>query len=246
MEELFETLSDLNSLHAAWEQVRRKNARGGLDGIDPADMDSQADQLLQSLHQSLRSGAYVPIPYARGAIPKFNDAGEWRRLAMPAVADKVVQQSFVNTVGPLFEKAFLDCSYAYRAGKGPIKAIRRVEHILKHAGVHTVFSMDIDNFFDSLNHDMLLSLVAEKTPEPKIIDLVSLWLKAGIITAKGQWSDPTEGIAQGSVVSPLLANIYLHPLDAFAVDSKYHYIRYSDDFIVFTSDQKTAKFAFLN
>jgi CRISPR-associated endonuclease Cas1 len=90
---------------------------------------------------------------------------------------------------------------------------------------------------------MLLALVAEKAPEPEILDLVTLWLNAGIITARGQWSDPTEGIAQGSVVSPLLANIYLHPLDAFAVDNKYHYIRYSDDFIVFTSDQKAAESA---
>lgn len=243
MGELFNKLSDLNNLQSAWKQVRRKNARGGLDDIDPADMDSKANLLLQNLHQNLRSGAYVPIPYARGAIPKFNKAGEWRHLAMPAVADKIIQQSFVNTVGPIFEKEFQDCSYAYRPGKGPVKAIRRVEHILRNTGVHTVFSMDIDNFFDSLNHKILLSLVAEKAPEPEILDLVSLWLNAGIITARGQWNDPSEGIAQGSVVSPLLANVYLHPLDAFAVDNKYHYIRYSDDFIVFTTDQKTAESA---
>ena len=210
----------------------KKGSRGGLDGVQPRDLEKDIDKTLSRLVLDLRANRYVPVPYAKGAMPKFNEENEWRKLSLPAVVDKIVQQAFKDTVGPVFEKEFLDCSYAYRAGKGPIKAVKRVEHILGSRPVAWVVTMDIDNFFDTLDHDLLISEITRRINEPEILNLVSLWLHAGVVSNRGAWEEPDEGIAQGSVVSPLFSNIYLHPLDTFAAENSFHYIRYSDNFIL--------------
>jgi len=228
----FDRIIARENLEAAWQRVLRKNAAGGVDGLSPSQIESDIEKTIDSLIKELKSSSYVPIPYAQGKIPKFNEENEWRSLSLPAVKDKIVQQAFIQVVETIFEPSFMDCSYAYRKGKGPVRAIERVEHYLASARLRWVVTLDIDNFFDNLNHKILVDEVGLKISEPEIINLVNLWLNAGIINARGEWDAPDEGIAQGSIVSPLFSNIYLHKLDDVAVTQGYSYVRYSDNFII--------------
>jgi len=237
MGELFNIICELSTLESAWKHVHKKGAKGGLDGIQPSDMEMNIEKTLTKLREDLLAQKYIPVPYAKGAIPKFNKENEWRNLSLPSVVDKIVQQSFLDTVGPIFERDFLDCSYAYQKGKGAVKAIKRVEHILRSYPIKWVVTMDIDNFFETMNHGLLIDKISHKVDEPEILNLVSLWLNAGIISPRGEYDSQDEGIAQGSLVSPLFSNTYLHSLDRFAVDNKYRYVRYSDNFIILSENK---------
>ena len=228
---LFDKICSPSVLTEAWQTVRKKNAKGGIDGVSPQDMDVKISETIEKLSRKLMKDAYTPAPYQQIKIPKFNDANEWRSLSLPIVEDKIVQQAAVNVMMPVFEKDFLDCSYAYRQKKGPGKALGRIEHIIRTHKISWIVSYDIDNFFDSMNHALLVRIISEKIDEPPLISLINLWLKSGYINQKGDFLEADEGIAQGSVISPLLSNIYLHKLDQFTVDKKYSYVRYSDNFI---------------
>jgi len=244
MGELFNKLCSRATLESAWQSVIKKNARGGLDGVQPKDLETDFERTISTLMKDLHEQKYVPVPYEKGAMPKFNEENEWRSLSLPAVIDKIVQQAFKDTVGLIFEKEFLDCSYAYRQGKGPVRAIKRIEHILRSYPIRWMVTMDIDNFFDTMNHDLLSDAIAKRLSEPEIIKLVSLWLHAGVVSASGEWDEPDEGIAQGSIVSPLFSNIYLHGLDKFAVQKQYHYLRYSDNFILLSEKKDSLYIAY--
>ncbi len=234
---LFDRLCEVSTLKTAFQKVLQKNSQGGLDGVNPSDLGMDVEKVISGLADDLRRQKYVPVPYAKRTMPKFNERNEWRKLSLPAVIDKVVQQAFRDVVGPIFERDFLDCSYAYRKGKGPVKAIKRVEHILSSRQIQWVATLDIDDFFDSMDHDLLVTAIAQKVNEPQILNLVDMWLHAGIISPRGDWDEPSEGIAQGSVVSPLFSNIYLHRLDEFVVENRCPYVRYSDNFIILSSNK---------
>jgi group II intron reverse transcriptase/maturase len=160
---------------------------------------------------------------------------------MPDGKDKIVQQAVINVIMPVFEKQFLDCSYAYRQKKGAVKAVRRVEHIMMTQKAHWIVSHDIDNFFDTMNHDLLIKKISHTITEPSIISLIRLWLKSGLIGPRGDFKDAGAGIAQGAVISPLLSNIYLDSLDRFAVSRHYPYVRYSDNFIGLFREKQQAE-----
>ncbi len=234
---LFSQLCQPDHLRAAWRQVRGKNSRGGIDGNDPEDLEAKIETLIRETVSKLESGRYVPEPYREFMIPKLNDKREWRTLALPAVIDKVVQQAVVNLIEPLFEKNFLDCSYAYRRGKGPVKACRRVSHILNNSRPGWAAAADIDDFFSSLPHQKLLDRLTTALDDKPLVELMALWLRAGYINQRGDFSDPKKGIAQGAVISPLLANFYLNSLDQLTVDKKIPYVRYSDNYIVFAKTE---------
>jgi group II intron reverse transcriptase/maturase/CRISPR-associated endonuclease Cas1 len=241
---LFDQIRSTEVLTSAWKVVRKKNAKGGVDGINPSDLDATVSKNIESLSQKLTEGQYVPAPYTQIKIPKFNHANEWRPLSLPVVEDKIVQQAVVNVIMPVFEKKFLNSSYAYRQKKGAVKAVRRVEHIIVTQKSHWIVSHDIDNFFDTMNHDLLIKKISQTISEPSIISLIRLWLKSGHISPKGDFKDAGAGIAQGAVISPLLSNIYLNSLDHFAASRHYPYVRYSDNFIgLFRERQKAEEYS---
>lgn len=243
---IFDTLCSRKNLELAWQRVFRKNAAGGADGISPAEIEANIDKTISRLIGELRNGSYVPIPYAKKRIPKFNAQNEWRSLSLPAVRDKIVQQAFVQVVEDAFESTFSDRSYAYRKGKGPVRAIARVEEILASEHISWVATLDIDDFFDTLHHDILIQEISRKVDEPEILNLVQLWLKAGIISVRGEWDAPNGGIAQGSIVSPPFSNIYLHKLDDFVIRSGYQYVRYSDNFILLSDNKDHLSISYEN
>jgi group II intron reverse transcriptase/maturase/CRISPR-associated endonuclease Cas1 len=238
--DIYTQLCREETLWEAWKKVRKKNARGGIDGIQPEDLDDRIQKVILDLSQKLLNESYTPAPFDQMRVPKFNAANEWRPLSLPVVTDKIVQQALVNLISPELDKTFLDCSYAYRPKKGPRRAIGRVEHVLTTRKAQWVVTFDIDNFFDTLNHDLLLKLVRKRCEDQRLIDLIQLWLTAGYITQKGGYTEPEEGIAQGSIISPLLSNIYLHELDIFAVNKSFPYVRYADNFITLFSQRDNA------
>ncbi len=147
---LFEHICDDATLFDAWRRVEGKGAHGGIDQVTIAEFRQRLHDNLMQLSADLRNGRYVPEPFQKIYIPKFNIPGETRPLQMPTVRDKIAQEAVRSVMAPLLEKTFVDCSYAYRFGKGPQKAIRRVEHYLS-ANKSWVAVADIDRFFDTMD-----------------------------------------------------------------------------------------------
>lgn len=146
-ETYFSRLCQPACLLSAWKRVRKKASRGGIDGINPEDLDGDIENMVDKTVAQLKEHHYIPVPYREFMIPKLNEKGEWRTLALPAVVDKIVQQAVVELIAPGFEKKFLDCSYAYRPGKGAVRACKRVDHILRTSRPGWVSECDIDDFF---------------------------------------------------------------------------------------------------
>ena len=225
-----------DSLLNAWEIIRKKKAHGGIDGQTVKSYEEHIQAILQDLSLELVSDRYVPEPYLRIYLKKSNK--EKRPLGLPTIKDKIVQMAVRNAIEPIFNAEFLDCSYAYRPGKGHRKAIRRVEHELRTGHVW-IANCDIDNFFDTVHHSILLKQVREKIADSKILRLIELWLKIGVVQ-NGMYKSIQQGIPQGGVISPLLSNIYLHSFDRFMILSHFHLVRYADDFLILEKSEKRA------
>ena len=231
---MFEQVCSEATLFDAWRRVERKDSQGGIDRISVAEFRDRLPYNLERLRDDLRRGTYVPEPFQKIEIPKHNAPGEMRPLQMPTVRDKIAQEAVRSVIAPILEPTFVDCSYAYRPGKGPQKAIRRVEHYLG-AKNHWVSVADIDRFFDAMDHEITLREVKQHITEPEIVRLLALWIKMGAMDNHGRWIDPLSGVAQGSVISPLLSNVYLTPFDAYMTQKGHALVRYADNFILLTS-----------
>jgi CRISPR-associated protein Cas1 len=229
---LFDRICTIGTLRQAWKEIQRKGAQGGIDGVSVAEFGRDAEEHLQDLAKALHSGRYSPEPAERIHTPKFNAAREFRPLSLPTVKDKIAQQAVRMVIEPLFERRFLDCNYAYRANKGPRKAVARVTHYITNEKRNWAIFGDLDNFFDSLSHERLLQEVQKVIYEPEILTLIRMWMKIGAMDQRGRYHDMDLGIAQGGIVSPLLSNVYAHCLDEhLVVAHKLAYIRYADNFI---------------
>jgi group II intron reverse transcriptase/maturase/CRISPR-associated endonuclease Cas1 len=237
---LFKRVCDDATLFDAWRRVEGKGAQGGIDQVTIAEFRQHLHANLMQLSADLRSGRYVPEPFQKIYIPKFNVPGETRPLQMPTVRDKVAQEAVRAVIAPILEKTFVDCSYAYRFGKGPQKAIRRVEHYLR-ATKFWVAVADIDRFFDTMDQELTLEEIKKHIAAPDILRLLSLWMKMGAMDSRGHWVDPLSGIAQGSVRSPLLSNVYLTPFDAYLTHKGHALVRYADNFILLASSAEAVR-----
>jgi group II intron reverse transcriptase/maturase len=227
--QLLEAIADPDNLRSAWAKVRANAGAAGVDGQTIATFGADEVHQLASLRRRLLSAQrYVPPPVRRVEIPKPD--GRMRPLGIPTVADRVVQQATVAVIGPLFEARFLPCSFGYRPGKGAQQALWWVREAIRR-GDCWVAEFDIVGFFDNLNHARLLRELAKGVEDPEVIGLVRRWLQAGVLTEAGLLARPA-GTPQGGVVSPLLANIYLHRLDAELRSAGYRLIRYADDFVI--------------
>lgn len=237
---LFDHIAAVETLRVAWERVARKEARGGIDGLEVADFHRGLPQRLAALHRELVSGRYTPLPGLRVTIPKNDGRGGRRELGMLSIRDKIVQEAVRQAIEPIFEQRFLDCSYAYRPGRGPQRALARLNHYLQYEGRPWVVSCDIDDFFGSLDHDLLLAEIRAGVEDEDVLRLLSLWLKVGCLSPSGRWHEPFSGIVQGGIISPLLANTYLHPLDVFATQQGYALVRYADDLLLLATERVLA------
>ncbi|MCR4321456.1 MAG: CRISPR-associated endonuclease Cas1 [Candidatus Brocadiaceae bacterium] len=240
-ENLLEKFLSTSNFLSAYSRIASKKAAGGLDGVTVEAFGRRLDQHISKLQKEIRECRYVPQPAVVTNIPKFNEANEWRELGLPSVADKVVQAALLQVVEPLAERMFLDCSYAYRPGKGHYKALRRVEHSLNNRKMTWAIQRDIDNFFDTINHNQIIEQFSKLVNgEPVMTELVALWCRMGLVEKNGRWRNVQAGVRQGGVISPLLANIYLHPLDEFAAKLGIDWIRYADDYLIVCDSRENA------
>ena len=221
-----EEIADQQNLARAWASVWRNAGAAGIDGQTIAAFGADLEHQLASLRKRLLSAErYVPPPTRRVEIAKPD--GRTRPLGIPTVADRVVQQATRQVIEPFFEAIFLPCSFGYRKGKGARKAVYWVREAIRR-GDRWVAEFDIRGFFDNLRHPRLLREVQKVIKDPEVIGLIRRWLKAGVLTDEGL-VPTTAGTPQGGVISPLLANIYLHRLDKQVREAGFRLIRYCDD-----------------
>lgn len=195
---------------------------------------------MQALRDELKTGTYQPQPVRRHWIEKLGSS-EKRPLGIPAVRDRVVQTALRNVLEPIFEHRFALRSYGFRPGRGCKDALRRVDHLLK-AGFTWVLDADLKGYFDSIPHEQLIAAVEEEITDGRIIDLLAAYLKAGVMDGLEFWI-PERGMPQGAVISPLLANLYLDPLDHMMAEEGYQMVRYADDFVILCRSEAEAQAA---
>jgi len=242
MSSLFEQVITSDNLYSAWQLVKAKGSAGGIDNVNIDMFNIHAAQHLELLQKQLLTEKYIPEPYKSFSIPK--DENEFRKLGLPTIKDKIVQSATRTIIEPLFEQQFLNISYGYRSGKGAVKAIHRVQHRMLGEHFEWITLADIDNFFDTIKPEIVYGLLDKTLQCPGLMRLIKLWVQIGSVNFKQKYSPYSEGIPQGSVLSPLFSNVYLHPFDTFLVEKGYAPVRYADDFVIFSNNEKQAKNAY--
>ena len=233
-----------DTLETAYKLVSQNGGSAGIDGVTFKQIESKANgikELLESLSEELRTRSYRPLPVRRVYIPKSD--GKKRPLGIPCIRDRVAQMATKLILEPILEPDFLDCSYGFRPGRNAHQAVKEIEMNLK-CGRQEIYDADLSRYFDTIDHKQLMNLLAKRIADKSVLKLISLWLKCPVIETddkgKKRLSHPDRGTPQGGVISPLLANLYLHHFDlSFHSDkdsplyfANARLIRYADDFVV--------------
>jgi RNA-directed DNA polymerase len=216
------------TLDAAWARVRANRGAAGVDGQSVERFAARSELYLAELSSALRQDEYRPQPVKRVDIPKGD--GRTRPLGIPVVKDRIVQTAMKLVIEPIFEVAFRPQSYGFRPGRGCHDALREVDQLIRQ-GFCFVVDADLEGYFDSIPHERLMERVEERVSDGRVLDLLRGWLEQDILKGAERWT-PTTGSPQGAVISPLLANIYLHPLDEHMAALGHRMVRYADDFVV--------------
>jgi group II intron reverse transcriptase/maturase len=231
---LYDKLSLSYVLPSAWELVRQNKGAAGIDRQTLADIEAQGvPEFLAAIAQSLRDKSYRPQPVRRVAIPKPGDPTRMRPLGIPTVQDRVVQAAAKLLLEPIFEADFEGCSFGFRPERGARGALEAV-YQASRAGYRWVVDADIQQFFDQLDHQTLMAALRRRISDGEVLRLIYRWLKAGYLW-EGQYHDTDQGSPQGGVLSPLLANVYLHGFDQAQRTQKAfigRLTRYADDFVI--------------
>ena len=217
------------NLELAWIRVRSNDGAGGVDGQSLADFEEVLDEQLDQLSQQLRTDTYQPLPVRRQLIPKAGQPGKFRPLGIPTIYDRVCQQALLNRLEPIFEPMFDDASFAYRKGRSTKDALRKIWKELD-AGAEWIVDADLKDFFGSVDHEKLLTLVAQRVSDGRVLRLIRGMLKAGVL-ADGQRLPTEQGTPQGGIISPLLSNILLTPFEREMRRRGYRLTRYADDWV---------------
>jgi len=226
---LFDKVFAERNLWAAFQQVASKKGAAGVDHVSVDQFERGLPETLWEVADQLKHGTYQPQAIRRVHIPKPG-SDETRPLVIPTVRDRTVQAAVVNVIEPIFERDFAEQSYGFRPGRGCKDALRRVDELLKAGYVHVV-DADLKGYFDSIPHDRLRIRLKEKVADGPVLSLIDAFLKANILDGMEEWT-PATGAPQGAVLSPLLSNIYLDPLDHLMARSGTEMVRYADDFVI--------------
>jgi RNA-directed DNA polymerase len=237
---LYDKVYRLSNLKAAWKRVEANDGGGGVDKMSVATFAKDADERLKKLSEALRTGTYKPLPVRRTYIPK-PDSREQRPLGIPTIIDRIVQTALRNVIEPIFEREFDPGSYGFRPKRGCQDALGEIERLLA-AGYVNVVDVDLRKYFDSIPHQGLMNEVAKRIADGRVLDLIEAYLHQGVLEEMKLWM-PEAGTPQGAVISPLLANVYLHPVDVAMRQSGYALIRYADDIVVMCRTQEEAEAA---
>jgi RNA-directed DNA polymerase len=224
------------TLDIAWQRVARNKGAAGVDGQSIERFTAQSERYLAELQGDLADGRYQPDPVKRVKIPKGD--GKTRPLGIPTVKDRIVQTALKMVIEPIFEVQFRPGSFGFRPGRGCKDALREVDRLLKDGYTHVV-DADLKSYFDTIPHDRLMTLVEGSISDSRVLALIDSFLRQEIMTEMTRWQ-PTAGTPQGAVLSPLLANLYLHPLDLMMEQSGYRMVRYADDFVILCASEAEA------
>jgi RNA-directed DNA polymerase len=235
---LMDKVYALGNLRMAFQQVKANGGAAGVDHQTVKMFERQLERNLGTLSQSLKDESYRPQAVRRVCIPKPGGK-EKRPLGIPTVRDRVVQAALLAVLEPIFERDFAAHSYGFRPNRGCLDALRRVDNLLK-AGYSWVVDADLKGYFDSIPHSPLKQRVAEKVSDGKVLKLVDAFLTAKVMETAEGWT-PQKGTPQGAVVSPLLSNIYLDPLDQKMATKGIEMVRYADDFVILCRSEAEAK-----
>lgn len=227
------------TLELAWEKVKSNAGACGVDGITIGRFEKDSQSRLLAVKEHLKQGTYQPKPVKRVWIEKPGSA-EKRPLGIPTVTDRVVQAAVRMVIEPIFENRFAETSYGFRPGRGCKDALRQVESLLKAGHTHVV-DVDIKGYFDAIPHDRLMALVREHIADGRVLGLIEGFLKQGVVEGTNWLEAKEEGTPQGGVISPLLANLYLNPLDWLMAGKGFSMVRYADDMVVLCQSREEAE-----
>ncbi|MGH3849154.1 MAG: group II intron reverse transcriptase/maturase [Pseudonocardiaceae bacterium] len=228
------------TLRAAWVRVKRNRGAAGVDRQSIAAFDEQAERYLGDLATGLRTGTYRPQPIRRVWIEKRGKK-EQRPLGIATVKDRIVQTALKLVLEPIFEAGFAEQSYGFRPGRNCKDALRRVDTLLKSGAVWVV-DADIQHYFDAIPRERMMNEVERKVADGRVLDLIEAYLSQGVMEGTEVWK-PEAGTPQGAVMSPLLANIYLDPLDHSMARRGTEMVRYADDFVLMCGSREEAEAA---
>jgi RNA-directed DNA polymerase len=237
---LMDKVSAERTLVVAWDRVKRNRGAAGVDRQSITAFEAQAERYLAELHDALRAGRYRPQPVRRVWIEK-SGSREQRPLGIPTVKDRIVQTALKLVLEPIYETGFAEQSYGFRPGRGCKDALRRVETLLQGGAVWVV-DADIQQYFDAIPHESLMTQVERRVADGRVLDLVRAYLTQEVMAGLRVWQ-PEAGTPQGAVISPLLANIYLDPLDQLMAAQGWQMVRYADDFVILCVTQQAAEAA---
>ncbi|MCG1025864.1 MULTISPECIES: group II intron reverse transcriptase/maturase [Dehalobacter] len=236
-EGLFEQILSAENLNRAYKQVKRNKGAGGIDGM-------QVDELLPFLRdhrdeliESLWDGKYRPQPVRRVEIPKDN--GKTRKLGIPTVVDRLIQQAITQVLSPIFEKQFSNSSFGFRPNRSAHDALRKCQNQITE-GYKYVVDMDLEKYFDTVNQSKLIQILSETIKDGRVISLIHKFLRAGVLV-DGLFEESPEGVPQGGPLSPLLGNIMLNECDHELEQRGHCFVRYADDMMIFCKSKKAAR-----
>jgi len=227
------------NLKSAWGKVRANRGAAGVDGESIRKFARHEDRNLEQLHERLSKDRYQPRAVRRVYIPKPG-TDKQRPLGIPTVKDRVVQMALRNVLEPIFEREFHDSSFGFRPGRGCRDALRRVDDLL-HNGFTWVVDADIQSYFDSIDHDLLMERVERRVADGRVLALLRQYLSQRVLEDHVKEWVPTQGTPQGAVISPLLANIYLHDVDVACAQADFEMVRYADDLVIVCRTEAAAR-----
>jgi RNA-directed DNA polymerase len=226
------------NLQSAFRKVKANGGAAGVDRVTVKDFEKRLEENLNKVAEQLRTGPYQPQPIRRVWIPKPGSR-ETRPLGIPTVRDRVVQTALRQVVEPIFEREFAEHSYGFRPQRGAKDALRRVQQLLDQ-GYHWIVDADLRRYFDTIPQAPMLARVRENVADGRVLDLITAFLQQPVMETDELWT-PQEGTPQGAVISPLLANLYLNPLDHLMAQRGVEMVRYADDFVLLCRSEKEAR-----
>ena len=235
---LIDKVYSMKNLRKAFEKVKKKKGGPGIDNQTIGRFEARLEENLKWIQDNLKKGTYTPQSIKRVWIPKPGSR-EKRPLGIPTVRDRVVQTALRNVLEPIFEHGFAENSYGFRPNRGAKDALRQVKRLIKDGFTHVV-DIDLKSYFDSIPHQELLVMIKEKVADSRVLKLIEAYLKQKVMDTSREW-DPISGTPQGAVISPLLSNIYLNPLDHLMEKEGFNMIRYADDFIIHCKSNEDAQ-----